>query len=180
MISLRHNQALRYGFRELSPPELRLVPRIRAFLRYGVTIFLALLAGCSSPRPEQMSETAVILRNRTPQEISTVTKETFKRHHFEEASGQGGELVFQRKGSAINDVMSPNWLDGPTWIRVRVIQHPLDAERTVLDYRAYLVQQPEDPMFETGKPYTGHKKEFKKLLQEIGRRLSQSTTAPGQ
>jgi hypothetical protein len=117
----------------------------------------------------------VVILKRAPEEISTATKDTFKRHQFEDVS-RDGELVFQRRGSAMNNVMSPNWLDGPTWVRIRVFEHQLDADRTVLDYRAFIVQQPEDPMFETEQPYGGHKKEFKSLLQEIAESLNQSPT----
>jgi hypothetical protein len=157
-----------------SPIERRLIDRSRAFLRCGAAILLGLLVGCSSHRPEQMSETAVVILKRTPQEISTATKDTFKRHQFEDASREG-ELVFQRRGSVMNDVMSPNWFDGPTWVRIRVLGHQLDADRTVLDYRAFLVQQPEDPMFEKEQPYGGHKDEFKSLMLEIAQSLNQST-----
>ena len=173
MICLRHNHA-GDGFSELPPVEQRLIARNRVFLRFGVAICLGLLVGCSSPRPEQMSETAVVILKRTPQEISAATKETFKRHRFEDASRRG-ELIFQRRGSAINDVMSPSWFDGPTWVRIRILEYQLDADRTVLDYKAFLVQQPEDPMFEKAQPYGGHKKEFKSLMLEIGQSLIQPT-----
>ena len=78
----------------------------------------------------------------------------------------------------MNNVMSPNWFDGPTWVRIRVFEHQLDADRTVLDYRAFLVQQPEDPMFEKVQPYGGHKNEFKSLMQEIAQSLNQSINTP--
>jgi hypothetical protein len=148
--------------------------RIRVLVPYGVAILIGLLAGCSSPRPtDQMSDTTVLILNRTPQEISSAIKETYKRHQFENTSSKDGELVFEKRGTVMNDIMSPNWLDGPTWVRVKVFQRQLDSDRTLIDYGVYLVQQPDDPMFQQEHPYGGHKKEFRSLMQEVARNLNE-------
>jgi hypothetical protein len=153
----------------------------KPLLRLGIAVFLGLLAGCSSTPPEgQMSDSSVLILNRSPEEIGAAVKDTFKRHQFDQVSPASGDLLFQKRGSFMNDFMSPNWFDGATWVQVKVLQRQLDPERTELDYRAYIVQQPDDPMFEKQQPYGGHKREFKNLLMEIARNLNQPSGTPSQ
>jgi hypothetical protein len=145
----------------------------RAVLGFTVALILGLLSGCRSASPaEQMSDTAIVL-NRTPEEIHTAVKDTFERHQFEDASSRWDNLLFQKKASFMNDLMSSDWAGGPTWVQVKVLPRQLDAERTLLDYQVYLVQQPDDPMFKTGHPYGGHKKEFKNIINEVARSLNE-------
>ncbi len=149
------------------------IHRSKTSLRYGIAVFFGLLVGCSTPRPsQQLSDTAVVISGRTPEEISTVIKETFKRHQFEIASSKDEALVFEKRGSFMNDMMSPSWVDGPTWLRVKVFQTQVDSEQTRLGCEVFLVQQPKDPMFQREQPYGGHKQEVKRLMQEIAQNLN--------
>jgi len=160
-------------FRESNPAEMKPMNRTKTNLRNGIAVLFVLLLGCRTPQPsEQLSDTAVLISRRTPEEISTVTTETFKRHHFESASTRDEALVFDRRGTFSNDMMSSNWADGPTWVRVKVFRTQVDPERVKLGCEIFLVQDPEDPMFGHEKPYGGHKKEIKQIMQEIGLSLN--------
>ena len=160
-------------FRESNSAELTRMNRSKTSLQIGIAVLFVLLLGCRTPQPsEQLSDTAVLISRRTPEEISAVTTETFKRHHFEIASTRDEALVFDRRGTFSNDMMSSNWADGPTWLRVKVFRTHVDHERVKLGCEIFLVQDPEDPMFGHEKPYGGHKKEIKQIMQEIGLSLN--------
>ena len=152
----------------------------RAALGFTIALILGLLSGCRSASPAEQTSDSVIVLNRTPEEIHTAVKDTFVRHQFEDASSVRDGLLFQKKGSFMNDLMSSDWADGPAWVQVKVLPRQLDAERTVLDYQVYLVQQPDDPMFKTGQPYGGHKKQFKDIIKEVARTLNEPAHVPHQ
>jgi hypothetical protein len=147
----------------------------------GLVVATGASTGCNSPQPSgATSATPVIVTNRTPEEIKAAATETFKRHEYEPVPGEGPDLAFQKPGTFVNNLMSSDWFDGPSWVMVKVYQHPLDAERTRLDCRVFLVQQPDDPLFKTEHPYGGHRKDFENLIHEIGRNLNQSPEKPAQ
>ena len=145
----------------------------KCHLRNAIAVIFVLLQGCTTPVPsQQLNDTAVVISRRTPEEIRSVVEETFKQHHFEIAATKEDALVFDRRGTFANDMMAQNWADGPTWVRVKVFRTQIDADQTKLGCEIYVVQQPEDPMFKTERPYGGHKKEFKEIMQEVARALN--------
>jgi hypothetical protein len=75
-------------------------------------------------------------------------------------------------GTFMDAVLTSDWASGPAWVRVRVFQQPLDAERTLLDCDVYMVQQPEDPLFQQERKLRGRKQQYQALLDEIAENLN--------
>jgi hypothetical protein len=116
--------------------------------------------------------------NRPADQIKAATRATFQHHQFEPARPEGDELVFQKRGTFMNSFMSADWFDGPAWIRVKVFQHPLDTERTLLDCDIYVVQQPEDPLFQQERKLEGRNKTYQQILEEIATAVSHEPVTP--
>jgi len=147
-----------------------------ALLLFKVVLIPALFAGCQSPHvlePERAG--AIIITNHAPEQISAATKETFQLHQFDQTRSDGPELVFQKMGTFMDAVLTSDWASGPAWVRVRVFQRPLDAERTLLDCDVYMVQQPEDPLFQQERKLRGRKQQYQALLDEIAENLNHQT-----
>jgi hypothetical protein len=149
-----------------------------ALFPIAVMILAGLSASCNSPQPaEATSATSVIITNRSSEEIKAAATQTFKVHEYEPVAGEDPGLAFQKRGTFMNDLMSPDWFDGPSWVVVKLFLHPLDAERIRLDCRVFLVQQPDDPLFMQKRAYGGHRKDFENLVHEIGRNLNRPPDA---
>lgn len=166
----------------MSPPQTARMKRIHTRLGpllFGVALIPALFAGCQSPRvlePDRAG--AIIITNRAPEQISAATKETFQLHQFDQTRSDGPELVFQKQGTFMNSVWTPDWASGPVWVRVKVFQRSLDAERTLLDCDVYMVQQPEDPLFQQERKLGGRKQKYQSLLEEIAENLNHQAPMP--
>jgi hypothetical protein len=150
----------------------RIHSRLTLFL-FALALIPALFAGCQSPHvlePERAG--AVIITNHAPEQISAATKQAFQLRQFDQTRSDGPELVFQKMGTFMDAVLTSDWASGPAWVRVRVFQQPLDAERTLLDCDVYMVQQPEDPLFQQERKLRGRKQQYQALLDEIAENLN--------
>jgi hypothetical protein len=120
-----------------------------------------------------------MVTNASPREIQEATEYVFKLHGFDPAPEDHNDLVFQRKGSFMNGVVWGDWYGGPVWVRIKVFLSQLDDSRTLVDCDVYMVQEPEDPLFQEERKVHADKGECQKLLDEVPARIAQKRSASG-
>ena len=94
-------------------------------------------------------------------------KEVFEQHEFDAAPEEDNELVFQKKASSMNSMVYGDWFSGPVWARTKLYLKELDPHEILLDCNVYMVQDPDDPLFQKERLVHASKSEFQKLLEEI-------------
>ena len=141
-----------------------------------VAAVLALTAaGCHTPQgPETNRAAAVMIKDRSAIQITDATKAVFTRHAYEAARAEDDEMVFQKPGTFMNALVHGDWYSGAVWERVKIYQRNLSPTQTVLEGDIYMVQQPEDPLFQKEQKLTGHKNRLQKLLEEVPAELDQT------
>ena len=140
-----------------------------------MALSLALFSiGCkSTPQTPSNRLASVIIKDRSPDEIEAATRAVFEKHDYDlSARRDGGAMVFERKGTFMNGLVYGDWYSGGVWERVKVYHAEMEPGRTLLDCNAYMVQEHDDPFFQSErKPYTSRRHVYQKLLEEVSREL---------
>jgi hypothetical protein len=120
---------------------------------------------------------AVVVTNASPKEIQEATEKVFKTNGFDPAPEDNNDLVFQRKGSFMNGLFYGDWYQGGVWVRIKVFLSELDPTRTMVDCDVYMVQDPDDPLFQEERKVKADKNECQRLLDQIPAAISQKRRA---
>jgi hypothetical protein len=141
-----------------------------AFL--NVLILGLLASGCSTPHRDISGSTrsaSVIIGHRSPEQIDASIHKIFARHGYE-AKYRDHNLMFDRRGSLWDAILFGEWYGGGVWERILVFQREVEPGRALVDCDAFIVQEPEDPFFQSVHPVYRHNK-CQKLLDEAGEDL---------
>lgn len=134
-------------------------------------LFLApLLAGCkSTPKTPSNRLASVIVKERSREEIDGAIRAVFEKHGYDLARRRDqNALVFEKKGTFMNGFMYGDWYSGGVWERVKVYRGALESGKILIDCDAYMVQEPEDPFFQTEKKsYKSRRHIYQNLLNEV-------------
>ena len=136
---------------------------------------LAVVAvGCQSTAKKLGSDrvAAVVVKNATSTQIEEATKTVFERRGFDAAPEDYNDLVFQRKGSFMHGLFYGDWYEGAVWVRMKLFLRDLSPDSTLVDCDVYMVQEPEDPLFQKERKVRSNKSECQKLLDEIAAELT--------
>jgi hypothetical protein len=134
----------------------------------------SIAAGCkSTPKTPSNRLASVIITNRAPDEIEAATRTVFEKHDYElSARRDGGAMVFEKQGTWMNGMVYGDWYSGGVWERIKVYHIEMEPGSTLLDCNAYMVQDHDDPFFQSErKPYTSRRHVYQKLLEEIAKEL---------
>jgi hypothetical protein len=138
-----------------------------------VLLIATLLAtGCRSPR-HSFSErpAAVVINSKSSEEITDATVDVFTTSGFVQAKGERGELVFQKPGTFSNSLVHGDWSRGGVWMRVKMYRRELSPVQTVVDADIYMVQDYDDPLFQTERKVSSRRSEVQALLNKVAERL---------
>ena len=127
-------------------------------------------AGCASSTSRKLGSqrvAAVIIKDSSPETIKASAKDVFDRHGFDSAPDDNNELVFQKKASFGNAFLYSDWYSGTVWARARLYMEERKAGETLLDCDVFMVQEPDDPLFQRERKVRASQSEFQKLLNEI-------------
>jgi hypothetical protein len=130
---------------------------------------VSLFVGCASTPAKLGSHrlAAVVIKGSSPDDISASAKEVFEAHQFDLEPEDNNELVFQKKASNMNSMLYGDWFSGPVWARAKLYLRELRPGELLLDCDVYMVQDPDDPLFQKERRVRASKSEFQKLLEEI-------------
>jgi hypothetical protein len=138
-------------------------------------IFLGLLTpGCKSPPKSPSNRLAsVTIRNGTREEIETAIRKVFEKHGYELSTKRdAGALIFEKKGTFMNGLFYGDWYSGGVWERVNVYYGDPEPGRTVVECDAYMVQEHDDPLFQSErKMYKTRRHIYQKVLEEVAAEL---------
>ncbi len=127
-----------------------------------------LIAGCRSDKSASSSFAWVVIRGNTPGQIENVAQEVFVENGYKKVASRPGTLVFERKGSAMDDVAYGGWT-GHVWVRVKAAVVPVGEAAFRLECTAYRVEDKGMSTEEETKLWRSHP--YQKLLDQVARQL---------
>lgn len=107
----------------------------------AVALAVGLFSGCSSiggGAPSGQSQ--VVITGHSEGEIDMKAQEVFYRHGFSFKGGDSGQLIFERAGGAIENVLYGNWQGKDTFTRVSVFVTRRDHQVYALRARSVVVR----------------------------------------
>src|SRR6476659_6980711 len=149
-------------------------PNISAFQAprlFTIVAIAILLSGCSTSAPKKLGSNrvaAVLIKGASKETIKSSVEAVFTKNGFEPGGEEAEkDIVFENKATAMNSLFYGDWVSGPVWARVRLFLTPRAVDETLLDCNIYMVQDPEDPLFQSERRVKARKGELQKLLEEI-------------
>jgi hypothetical protein len=138
-------------------------------------ILLGLLTpGCKSP-PKPLSNrlASVTIKNGTREQIENAIRIVFEKHGYQLSTKRdAGALIYEKKGTFMNGFVYGDWYSGGVWERVNVYYGDPEPGRTVVECDAYMVQEPDDPFFQSErKTFKTRRHLYQKLLEEVAAEL---------
>jgi hypothetical protein len=135
---------------------------------------LLLGAGCKSAgKPAAGCFASVEINGNTPGQISRVAVEVFRENGYLAAHSGPPEMVFEKRGSTMNNLAYGNWMGGePVWVRVKVSIVRTGEMANRLQCTASLLRDRNGLMEEEIKVSRLRSGPYQKLLEEVRRRLN--------
>ena len=149
---------------------------MRILVMFLLTVGISGLAGagCHSAKPGAANGFASVeITGNTPGQISAVAVEVFEAHGFKTTRRGIDNLVFERKGTTMDNVAYGGWM-GSVWVRVKVSAAPVAETVCRLKCSAYFVQDKGSALEEEQLMKHAHRSEYQKLLEEVKQRLKAS------
>jgi hypothetical protein len=145
-----------------------------------VSCSLGIGTACNTPNSAGGARTASIdIVGQTPAAIRKATIEAFEAAGYRLTRNAGREIVFERAGTSGDAIMFSGMSGGAVLMRARIKLNPLDSRTTELNCDVFAVRDAGDPFVEEENATTAfRRKEYKKILEEIQRRLTASPLAP--
>ena len=132
-----------------------------------------LVAGChTTPAPPAGEFACVEIRGSTPGQICSMAREVFRENGYDAMPAAANHLVFEKKGSTLNNIAYGNWLDAAVWVRVKVAVVPMVEQVWRIQCHACLLR---DRGATTEEEVTGTSLQhhpYQKLLEEVQQRLT--------
>lgn len=151
-------------------------------IRYLGVMGLVGLAGLgckSGTDPASVSFASVSIQHSTTDQVKQATLAVFAENGYEVALSKGEQIVFEKQGSAMNQVAYGGWIAGQdVWVRVPVTIVPLAPGSHRVECRAYMVRNKGDTFFEEEvKLSRVRKKPYQKMLKDVAARLESNLAA---
>lgn len=131
------------------------------------------VSGCKSAEKQPVPGFAAVeLTGNTPGQISEMAQEVFAEQGYQVARSGVTSLVFEKKGTGMNNAAYGNWLgDAPVWVRVKAQIGSVAGRTFRLECQAYMVRDRGAATEEEIKLGSMRRKPYQKLLDEVAARL---------
>jgi hypothetical protein len=151
-------------------------PALRLLLAIGLGGLLA--AGCRTTDKSAAGGFAwVVIHGNTPGQINDVAREVFREHGYQSAPTRSDDLVFEIKGSRLDEVAYGSWMgETPVWLRVKTAIVPVGEAVFRLECKAYRVEDKGASTEEETKLWRRHP--YQKLLDQVALRLQGKAAPP--
>jgi hypothetical protein len=127
-------------------------------------------AGCRTAGNSPGSRFAwVVIRGNTPGQIENVTREVFVENGYLSATSRSNTMVFERKGSALDEVAYGGLINQAVWVKVTADVVPVGEAAFRLECNAYRVEDKGTPTEEETRLWRSHP--YQKLLDQVATRL---------
>lgn len=141
-------------------------------------LLLALVgAGCSSLKESGAAGFAsVTIQGRSPEQIIQVTQRVFRENGYFGSSTGGGQMVFQKQGSRMDDIsyggLGSAYYGANTMVRVKAEVVELGGDSHRLQCQAYIVRDAGDLRFEEEQRLAGIRRgPYQALLDKVAAQL---------
>ncbi len=152
-------------------------PRIPAVLLAACVAGL-LAAGCSSTGKTASARFASVeIQGQRHERVRDVTAEVFRDHGYLVTRNGWADMVFEREGSAMNNIAYGNWMGKRVWVRVKAAVTDMSAARCQVKCEAFVVRNRGESLEEEIQLTKVQSGQYKDLLNEVAKRLG--AVAPG-
>ena len=144
------------------------------FLLLALSLCTIAGPGCHSTKPKSEAErfAFVELHGNTPGQISEAACEVFRAHGYTVARANRTQMVFEKKGSALNNLAYGSWLgDNPVFVRVKAAIVPIGEATWRLQCEGFTVQDHGSANEEELRISNLRAHTYQKLLEEVAQRL---------
>jgi hypothetical protein len=136
----------------------------------GLAVLLA--AGCkTNDKPESAQFASVDIRGRPVDLIRSATADVFHEHGYKAESESLATLVFDKEGSAMNNLAYGNWMGTPVGTRVRLNFVPIGEYSFRIECHAFIVRNKGEVLEDEITINGIHRGQYQKMLDEIAKRL---------
>jgi len=104
--------------------------------------------GCKTGAPQSSRLASVVIKNHSKTEITEATHRVFVENGYLAAPVKSGDLVFEKQGSAMKNLLYGDWSGKPVWVRMKLYLRNLGAQGILLDGDTYTVLDRGDGHFE--------------------------------
>jgi hypothetical protein len=166
-----------------SLPKLAALIKTRPTSLCWITLAVAcLLSGCSSTPPNKTGShrlASIIVENRSADQIDASLVKVYESHAFH-LRRKDDNLIFEKPGTIMNTLAYGDWYGGAVWERIVIYQTELEPGRTLVDCDAFMVQEPDDPLFQKVRQvYGSRRSNCQELLDAVSQDLAkQPATLP--
>jgi len=157
-----------------------------ALPRWTLSVLLAVCfaalatTGCRSAAKQEPARFASVeIVGQTHERVRDVAAEVFHDHGYLVTRNGWGSLVFEREGSAMNNLAYGNWMGGRVWVRVKATIFDVSARQCRLHCEAFILRNRGEALEEEIRIKRIHNRPYQELLDEVARRLGgPPTNAP--
>jgi hypothetical protein len=136
-----------------------------------------LTAGCSSTeKPASARFASVEIKGQPHERVRDVTAEVFHDHGYLVTRNGWADLVFEREGSAMNNLAYGNWMGKRVWVRVKAAIFDSSARSCRLQCEAFILRNRGEALEEEIRITKVHSRPYQDLLDEVARRLGGTMT----
>lgn len=129
------------------------------------------LTGCKTTGAAQSSRLAsVVIKGRSKAEITQAAQHMFEDNGYLAAPLKSADLVFEKQGSGMKNLLYGDWSGKPVWVRVKLYFRDLGSEGILLEGDAFLVLERGDPHFEEERKVR-RASTYQELLNKVKQRL---------
>ena len=137
----------------------------------GVTCLL-FTGGCATDG-EFGDRTAVVIYNQEPEKIIDATTQVFSSKGFNKTSSSDTEVVFERKGTLMQNMAYGSWMEGSIWEKATLIVEPYGKGASLLEAKVDRVSNKNDEFFAETKSLSKRaRKPYQEILDQIANMLS--------
>jgi hypothetical protein len=130
----------------------------------------SLVVGCRTHETSPTTKFAsVVIRGNTPGQIENVARDVFIENGFRSAPSKSDSLVFERKGSRLDEAAYGGWMNQALWVRVKAAVFPVGEAAFRLECNAYRVEDKGTSTEAETKLWRSSP--YQKLLDQVASRL---------
>ena len=167
------------SFSDAAAPDIGFSTMLLSLRKILLLLAVALLggwagAGCQNPKPSSTGDfAAVVITNRTVDEIREATVGTFLENGYQVPLALGKDMLFEKEGDLMKQLVFGDFVpDQNVWVRVPVKIVSLGPTRHRLECKAFMVRHKGDSILEEEVRMSRmRRKPFQEMLDAVAKRL---------
>jgi hypothetical protein len=145
----------------------------------GAVCAVFLGAGCRSTHPSDPDQFASVdIQGCTPLQIRLATVQVFQDSGYQVSEATPAKLLFEKKGTGMNNFAYGNWMEQPVWVRVKAAIVPLSEARFRLQCDAFMVRDRGGATEEEIRLHHYQSGPYQELLVKVAHQLNPSDSPP--